>query len=648
MAFRPSKKKGSALEKGGQFAPSKGLAALAALAEGRPSAAALLDEIAPGKPRWAQVRATLQDFFPNPFNVQDDFTAEVKASLDQLQGTRPPEGGPAYLGSPGSEKGPDYDTGKTAKIPSSANNLSDVVNDLVSRFDGMPIWSHPLTVTNVIPPANKASIIAAMMTEIYSPNIIEGEYSWNVEFSEIESAAMLANLIGWDPTKAGGLFTYGGSGCYLYGLKWALTNVLPDSRKKGIRTDGKWLVSYQGHYCKYNNTDWCGLGTDNIVNIRTDPETNAMDTVDLEAKLKSFQAEKIPVIGVCCTMGSTDAFAIDNPKLVRALLDKYPNPAPYGPAMIYCDAVIGWSWLAFKDYDFRANPLDFSATTLLAIQANLIGVQNIHYADAVGCDFHKVGWGPYNCSIFLARNYWKQNPATKTSFQEKMARPGSDYLQERTSYNPGLYTLEVSRSSSYSIAGYAALNYFGIIGFQALLGGILEAKEYLRSRLANLSRFVSANDADNGFDTIFRIYPNGVDAKTQYNTELNQESAKEALHTHNLLQQQVANTLWAWFRSGKKLPSGAQSPYTGLTTGFRPTNYNPDWSDQYYPIFGIKAFPMNSNVDNNSMDVVIEAVQEACDAVVATDHWKETERSIREGRQEQAQRERTLPTGFPH
>lgn len=648
MAFRPSKKKSSTLGKDGQFAPSKGLAALAALAEGRPSAAALLDEIAPGKPRWAQVRATMQDFFPSPFKVQDDFTAEVQASLEQLQGTRPSADGPAYLGAPGSDKGPDYDTGKTAKMPSSSSNLSDVVDDLVSRFDGMPIWNHPLTVTNVIPPANKASIIAAMMTEIYSPNIIEGEYSWNVEFSEIESAAMLANLIGWDPTKAGGLFTYGGSGCYLYGLKWALTNVLPDSRTKGIRTDGKWLVSYQGHYCKYNNTDWCGLGTDNIVNIKSDPQTNAMDLTDLEANLKSLQSEKIPVIGVCCTMGSTDAFAIDNPKDVRTLLEKYPNPAPYGPAMIYCDAVIGWSWLTFKDYDFSANPLGFSATTLSAIQQNLNGVQNILYGDAVGCDFHKVGWGPYNCSIFLARDYWEQNPPTKSSFQEKMSRVGSDYLQERTSYNPGRYTLEVSRSSSYSIAGYAALNYFGTVGFQALLGGILEAKEYLRAQLANSSRFVCANDADNGFDTIFRIYPKGVDAKTQYNIELNQESAKNDLIKHNTLQQQVANLLWTRFRSGWILSSGSQSPYTGLTTGFRPANYNLDWSDTEAMIYGVKAFPMNSNVDTTSMDVVLEAVQEACDAVVSTSHWEETKREIQAGRQQQARGEPLLPPGFPH
>jgi len=648
MAFRPSKKKSSAQGKGGQFAPSKGLAALTALAEGNPSAAALLDEIAPGKPRWAQVRATMQDCFPSPFNVPDDFTQVIAGSLGALQLTRPAEGGPGYLGEPGGENGPDYAPGKTAKMPSPLGTIPGTVSDLVSRFDGMPIWNHPLTLPNVIPPANKASIIAAMMTEVYSPNIIEGEYSWNVEFSEIESAAMLADLIGWDQEQAGGLFTYGGSGCYLYGLKWALTNVLPDSRNTGIRTDGKWLVSYQGHYCKYNNTDWCGLGMNNIVNIKTNPDTNAMDLIDLEDKLRTFTSEKIPVIGVCCTMGSTDAFAIDNAKEVRRLLDKYPNPSPYGPAMIYCDAVIGWSWLTFKDYDFASNPLGFSEKTLIAIQANLLGVKNIQYADAVGCDFHKVGWGPYNCSIFMVKNYWKQNPATKTSFQEKMLRPGSDYLQARTSYNPGLYTLEVSRSSSYSMAGYAALTYLGKTGFWALLGGILEAKEYLRDQLASKSRFVCANDADNGFSTIFRVYPSGTDAKTQYNNELNEQASESDLHKYNLLQQSVANTLWNWFRSGKKLSTGDQVPYTGLTTGFRPTNYNPDWSDKDAVIFGIKAFPMNINVDDHTMDLVLTAVQEACDAVVSTDHWKETEREIRENRQEQAQGDHNLPAGFPH
>ncbi|MDA6076213.1 hypothetical protein O0544_02935 [Edwardsiella anguillarum] len=133
---------------------------------------------------------------------------------------------------------------------------------------------------------------------------------------------------------------------------------------------------------------------DNIIRIKTDPDTNAMDLNDLEAVLKSLQAKKIPVASVVCTMGTTDANAFDPVGGVRKLLDQYPNAAPYGKALLYCDAVTSWSWLAFKKYDFAKNPLQFTEELLPFIEANCRALQDMKYADAIGFDFHKAGFTP--------------------------------------------------------------------------------------------------------------------------------------------------------------------------------------------------------------------------------------------------------------
>src|SRR5277367_6053835 len=85
---------------------------------------------------------------------------------------------------------------------------------------------------NVLPQGNTAAIMASMMAQVFAPSLIEGEYSWNVQRAELETAGMLGNLIGWDPLKTGAIYTWGGSGCWTYGLKYGLTRVLPDSRKK--------------------------------------------------------------------------------------------------------------------------------------------------------------------------------------------------------------------------------------------------------------------------------------------------------------------------------------------------------------------------------------------------------------------------------
>lgn len=567
-----------------------------------------VEDFAPG---WLKVRSDMTNAFPTYYSVKgtDPFAEDVGEAINMLSQLKPEPDGPAYLGD--DPKGPYYGDVTDATLPPKRSTLAEVNRKSVGLFNGMPNWNHPLTMPNVIPPANKAGIIAAMMTDLYGPNIIEGEYSWNVEKSEMESAAIIAKLIGWDPKQAGGLYTFGGSGCYLYGIKYALTQVLGEqSRCKGIREDAKLLVSQQGHYCKLNSTDWTGLGMDNIIEIETNSETNAMDMDDLEKNMKELHDQKIPIVAVVCTMGTTDAFAIDPAKQVRELIEKYPNPNGT-KALLYCDAVIGWSWLTFSEYDFESNPLGFTDETLQNIRNNLNKVQEIQYADAVGCDFHKVGWAPYNCSIFVMRDL--------NNFRRLLTRPGSAYLQDRVCYNPGLFTLEVSRSGSYSMAGWATLQYFGAEGFQAVLGGILEVEEYLRYIVEQESTTVCVNPLDHGFVSLFRVYPRGVDANAQYLRELEDPNAIEDLKKHNQLQEKIANKLWEWFRDGKQ-HDGRYGPYVSYTSGFRKTDYNPSGSIPDAVIYAVKSFPMNVNINSVSMDNLLKLVLHARDEIMAGDY----------------------------
>lgn len=549
-------------------------------------------------PRWARVRNQMVSAFPTYHSQTPDiFAREVGDAIEQLNQLKNPRHGPAFLGTDPS--GPDYRQVTEAELPDERQPLDEVITDSVELFNGMHNTAHPFVQPNVLPPANKASIIAAMMTNVFGPNIIEGEYSWNVEKAEMESAAMIARLIGWDPEVAGGIYTYGGSGCYLYGMKYALTQVDKHSRCHGIRFDGKILVSQQGHYAKMNATDWTGLGMNNIVDIETDDDTNAMDLDDLKENMEYYYNNNIPIVSIICTMGTTDSFAIDDVKKVRALINRYPNREPYGPTFLYCDAVIGWSFLTFGKYDFKANPLGFAHSVKEKLKSNYEAMKLIKHADAVGIDFHKTGWAPYNCSMIMMRDL--------NHFRELMTRPGSAYLQERTPYNPGLYTLEVSRAGSYALAGWATLKYFGYEGFQSIIGGILEVQDYLRARLRKEKNLVCANKEDNGFVTLIRVYPEGVDAEDLYEKELSSVKHQDSLVKHNELQKNTADILWNWFRSGDKI-AGKYGPYTSYTSGFRTTDYNDDMGDAKGVVYAIKAFPMNVNIVPATMDTLVNMI----------------------------------------
>lgn len=558
-------------------------------------------------PKWARYHTDMASEFPSPYRgTNDPLAAQIAKFVEKLDKLRPEKGGPAFLGDSGAltYKYPDV---KNIEIPKAMGELDAVLDDVVDLFQGAPNWGNPLTMCNVIPQPNTAAVIASMLSQVFAPNILEGEYAWNVHRAELETAGMLGNLMGWKALETGAIYTWGGGGCWTYGLKYGLTRVLPDSRLKGVRTDAKVICSQQAHFVQKNATDWMGLGQDNIVHVRTDVDTNQMDVVHLEEILKDFTARKIPVATIVCTMGTTDASAFDPLRKVRELLDRYPNPKGYGKAILYADAVVGWSWIYFKDYDFDENPLEFSDRILPILKKNGQAMKELSYADAVGIDFHKVGWAPYVSSCFLYKN--------ADEFESLLRWGGDAYLQVRTPYNPMYYTLEVSRTSSGSLAGWATLKYFGMEGMRAILGGILETKYYLYDLLKTHDDMVCVNPDDSGLITLFRVYPEGVDATAQYEKELTEPKARGALLKHNALTKAVGDKLFEWFRAGKKI-DGKYTPYMSFSTGFRNAEYNREGTDADAVIYAIKSFPMNVFVTPETMKWALRCVHAARDAVV--------------------------------
>jgi glutamate/tyrosine decarboxylase-like PLP-dependent enzyme len=547
--------------------------------------------------------------FPSPFRSENDPLAlAVGEAIRLIDDLRPAAIGPAFLGSNAALQY-DFDDVRKARIPEAMAKAQDVVREVVDLFEGAPNWGHPLTMCNVIPQSNTVAIIAGMLSQVFSPNILEGEYAWNVHRAELETGAMLADAFGWDAEKAGCIYTYGGSGCWTYGVKYALTRVLPDSRNKGVRTDAKVICSQQAHYTMMNSTDWTGLGMNNIVRIRTDVTSNAMDMGHLEEKLKEFQAEGVPVACIVCTMGTTDANAFDPAELVYKLLDKYPNPPGYGRPLLYCDAVVGWSWALFRNYDFANNPLGFSEEILPYLARDAMSASRIKFADAVGVDFHKVGWAPYASSAFIYKNAGE--------FENLLRRPGSVYLQPRSPYNPLDYTLEVSRSSMGSLAGWSTLKYLGYEGLQSILGGILETQLYLRHLLERNTELACANADDFGLCTLFRAYPKGIDGPAQYGRELKDPAARDELIRNNQFTRAIGDKLWDWFREQKQI-DGLPTPYMSFSTGFRVTEYNRDAADPDAVVYALKIFPMNVHVEPRLMQHVLKCVLAARDAVATT------------------------------
>src|SRR3712207_2276310 len=115
---------------------------------------------------------------------------------------------------------------KKANIPEKATDIKDVMKDVAGYFNGMFNWVHPKAMFNVAPPAAIPSVMGSLMGAMFNPNLVEQEYSGNIAALEIEVASIISKLVGYDPVKSTGHFTFGGTGAYLFATKLALTKCL--------------------------------------------------------------------------------------------------------------------------------------------------------------------------------------------------------------------------------------------------------------------------------------------------------------------------------------------------------------------------------------------------------------------------------------
>ncbi len=210
---------------------------------------------------------------------------------------------------------PDYGRARGARVGDRGRSLEAVIPELVSYLQGMFIWGHPRSQLNVVPNPSIASIISVLLPLIYNPNLCSDESARLFAEAEVAAASMSASLVGYDPDRAAGQFTFGGTGGMLYGVKIGLEKALPGSGQRGVKEDAVILASTQSHYCCLNVASWLGIGQDNVISVPTTLD-NAVVVDALEEQARAAIASGKKIAAIVATMGSTDAFGIDDLKSI--------------------------------------------------------------------------------------------------------------------------------------------------------------------------------------------------------------------------------------------------------------------------------------------------------------------------------------------
>lgn len=536
---------------------------------------------------------TIREAFPKPVSdrVHDSYFVHslMRAidAVDSLKSERPILGERHVL---------DYGAAKKSRLAETGKCVEEVTQELVQYCEGLTLWGHPRTQQNVVPPVTISSLIGVLLSSLNNPNLAWDEYSHRVALAEVEVVTMLAALLGYDPEQAGGVFTFGGTGTTLYGMKLGLEKALPGSMDQGIREDALVFASDGSHYCRYNIAGWLGLGAKNLVTIPT-TGLNAMNVDELRKHLSEALKSGRKIGGIIATMGTTDAFGLDDLRAIATLRDEMVHEfqLSYVPH-IHADAVIGWAWGVFTDYPFEGNPLGFRPRTLRALAGARHHIQHLSCADSIGIDFHKPGFAPYISSLFLVKDQADLMRLQRP--QEQMP-----YLYQFGEHRPGMYTLETSRSGTGTLAALANLKLFGKEGLRVIIGHIVEMAQLLREHLESHAYTTVLNRENFGTVTLFRAYPDGVDTFKIKEKEMQDPAYRSMLLEHNDYNRKIFDFVHQEGMAGRGV-------MLSLTDCYRKTDYGE-------PIVALKSFILSPFVDEENVEMVVKKVLEARDILAS-------------------------------
>ncbi|MFA6814475.1 MAG: pyridoxal-dependent decarboxylase, partial [Patescibacteria group bacterium] len=203
---------------------------------------------------------------------------------------------------------------KKAQIPKKlSTEPKNILKNLHQNIQGIVKAGHPYMVKNIIPTVSAPGLAAYYATSIYMGNAVTGEDAGQALFAELACVSAISKLVGWDETQSGGVFTFGGTATNLYAIKIGLHKVDPEHSKKGITQPVVCVESAPSHYCHTTAADWLSIGTDNLIQVNSNPDqTTKLDELE-DVCIKAIKAGK-KIACINALGGTTSNMGIDNIK----------------------------------------------------------------------------------------------------------------------------------------------------------------------------------------------------------------------------------------------------------------------------------------------------------------------------------------------
>ena len=366
--------------------------------------------------------------------------------------------------------------------------------------------------TEYMPHLHGPSLLETISSELIISTFNQSMDSWDqspvATEIEVETIRHLCKLYGYDPAKADGVFTSGGSQsnqtAIILARDWFCNEVLKyDVKKYGLNEKCSKLRMYTSeisHFSMEKSAHILGLGYQSVVKVPVDSRKR-MDLTALRSLIDAdLKAGNIPFL-IVGTVGTTDFGSIDP-------LTELNNIARQHNMWLHADAAYGSGVIMSQKYRDRVAALSL--------------------CDSITVDFHKMFLMPISCSAVLVKD--------GSTFDALTIH--ADYLNREEDEEDG-YTNLVDKSLQTTrrfdaLKVWTSFQTRGRDGWSSLIETSMENAKYFYNQLKADSDFAVVTEPEIS-SVVFRYKGNDDSISGEALDEVNKKVRRTLIHKYGTI-----------------------------------------------------------------------------------------------------------------
>lgn len=346
--------------------------------------------------------------------------------------------------------------------------------------------SHPYFLNQLYGGLDPYGLAGAWISEALNTNQYTYEVAPAFTLAELAVLKRVLNLVGFQ--NGDGIFAPGGSIANMFAIALARYKMDPTTKNKGIShlPPLVMLTSEESHYSMLKAAHWFGVGTDNVIRVKTDERGRMIPSALVESIESALSAGKKPFF-VNATAGTTVLGAFDPLAQIADVCEKYQ-------LWMHVDACWGGS-LMFSD--------KYSAI-----------LKDTHRADSLAWNPHKMLGAPLQCSILVIKE--------KGLLHQCNSAAATYLFQQDKFYDTAFDTGDKSVQCGRKVDAFKLWLMWSVrgqTGFARLVDNCMDVSRYFMSRIKEMEGFILVLPEFQCTNICFWYIPPSLRSATERNQE---------------------------------------------------------------------------------------------------------------------------------